>query len=126
MADGVYVTGLRETVRGLERAGVEVNDLKDAMGSVAAEGARLVRGFTPVRTGRLAATVRGNRAKNKAVVTAGSKRVPWAGPQNYGWARKGIKAKQFMQRGDKSLQPRAVKLLEQGLEDAVRKAGIHG
>lgn len=125
MATGVQVEGLRQTVKALEQYGVEVADLKEVFAGVAAEGARLARGFAPVRSGRLAGSIRGNRAKSKAVVTAGNaRRVPYAGPLNYGWARKGIKAKQFMQRADKALQPRALDMLETGLDEAARKAGL--
>ena len=35
------VTGLREVVRDLEAIGVEVEDLKDAFGAIAAEGAEV-------------------------------------------------------------------------------------
>ncbi len=125
MATGVQVEGLRQTVKALEQFGVEVTDLKDVFGGIAAEGARLAKGFAPNRTGRLDASIRGNRAKNKAVVAAGNaRRVPYAGPLNYGWAARGIKARLFMQRADTALQPKAVDMLDQGLTQAARKAGL--
>lgn len=124
MATGVRVQGLNETVRALQRAGVEIADLKDAMGAVAAAGARLASSFAPKRSGRLAGTVRGNRAKAKAVVIAGRARVPYAGAINYGWRARGIAPARFMQRADTALAADAVALLERGLDQAITKVGL--
>lgn len=122
---GVQVEGLRETVRALERAGVEVDDLKDVFSDIAATGARIVKPLTPVRSGALAGSVRGNRAKNKAVITAGNgRRIPYAGPQNYGWRRRNITPKLFMQKGDARISPIAVEKLDAGLGSIIRKVGL--
>lgn len=121
----VYIEGLSKTVRGLQQLGVEVDDLKDTMQAIAREGASAASGYAPKRSGRLAASIRPNRAKGKAVIIAGNaRRVPYAGPINYGWARHRIKAKQFMQRADKAIEPRALTLLENGIDEAIRKADL--
>jgi len=120
----VKVEGLNKTVRALQRFGAEVADLKDVFSSISAEGARLASGFAPKRSGKLSSTIRGNKAKNKAVVIAGRARVPYAGAINYGWPKRGIAASLFMQRADAALAPRAVEMLEAGLDEAVRKAGL--
>lgn len=117
--------GLNKTLRALQTYGVEVADLKDVMAGIAQEGAALVRRYTPVGpTGRLRGTVRGNKAKAKAVVIAGRARIPYAGAINYGWPKRNIKASLFMQRADTELAPRAVEMLESGLEEAARKVGL--
>lgn len=118
------VEGLNQTLTALQRMGVEADDLKATMAGIAAEGARLASSFAPVRSGLLARTVRGNKAKAKAVVIAGRARVPYAGAINYGWPDRGIKPALFMQRADKQLATRAVEMLEQGLADAARKVGL--
>lgn len=120
----VQVEGLTKTIRGLQKAGVEVDDLKDAFADIAAKGARLASSFAPVRSGKLRASIRGNRAKNKAVVTAGKARVPYAGPINYGWPRRGIAPALFMQRADAAIAPDALRLLESGIDNALRKADL--
>lgn len=122
--EGVQIEGLNRVVRDLQRFGVEVADLKEAFSSIAAEGSRLAASMAPRRSGRLAATIRGNRAKNKAVVIAGKARVPYAGAINYGWPRRNIKASLFMQRADAALAPRAVGMLEEGLGRAIGRAGL--
>lgn len=120
----VKVEGLNKTLTALQRTGVEVGDLKDAMAAIAAEGARLASGFAPVRTGRLRNTIRGNKAKAKAVVIAGRARVPYAGAINYGWPARGIKPALFMQRADKELSVKAVDMLSAGIDRAIERAGL--
>ena len=70
-------------LRDLERFGVATDDLRDAFGAiagdVAAEAGQRVRRVT----GTLAGTIRPGRAKNKAIVRAGSASVPYAGVVNY-------------------------------------------
>lgn len=122
--NGVQVEGLNQTVRALQRFGAEVDDLKEVFAGIAAEGARLASSFAPVKTGRMAATIRGNRAKNKAVVVVGRARVPYAGVINYGWPRRGIRPALFMQRADTAMAPRAVEMLETGINELVRRVGL--
>ncbi len=121
---GVRVTGLNETVRSLQRLGVEVDDLKDVMADIAAEGARLAGQYAPRRSGRLGGTIRGNRAKAKAVVTAGRAQVKYAGPINYGWKKRNIAPALFMQKADAALAPEAVKKLEAGIEKLINGLGL--
>jgi hypothetical protein len=120
----VRVEGLNQAVRALKRYGVEVADLKATFAEVAAEGARLASGYAPKLSGRLSGSVRGNKAQNKAVITAGGARVPWAGPINYGWRKRNIRPREFMQRADADLAPRVVGMLEEGLDEAARKAEL--
>lgn len=118
---GFKVQGLTQVVRALQGMGLEVDDLKDAFSSIASEGARHAAAFAPVRTGRLAADVRGNRAKSKAVITAGRASVPYAGPINYGWPRRNIAPSLFMQKADQVMQPRALQLLEDEINQKIRE-----
>lgn len=124
MPNGVRVEGLNKVVRDLQKLGVEIDDLKGTFADIAEEGARLAGRFAPHRSGALKRTVRGNRAKNKAVVIAGRAKVKYAGAINYGWPSRGITPSLFMQRADQALQPRAVQMLETGLSQAIRKAGL--
>lgn len=119
------VEGLSALVRQLEQLGGDVEDVKDVMAGIAAKGARLASGFAPRRTGALAASIRGNRAKARAVVTAGTaSRTPYAAVVNYGWPRRNIPANGFMQRADNALQPIALRDLDKGLEQAIRRRGL--
>lgn len=124
MAGGFHVEGLREVVKALRDIGVEVDDLKEAFGPISKEGSRIAAGFVQSRSGRLAGTLRGNRAKNKAVITAGRSSVSYAGPQNYGWKRRNIPAQGFMQKADEQMQPVAIRRLESAINDVIRRKGL--
>lgn len=121
---GFTVEGLNRVVRELQAMGVEVSDLKAAFSKIAAEGAQRAAQYAPKRTGRLAGDVRGNRAKSKAVVTAGRAAVPYAGAINYGWPSRGIEASEFMQRADESMQPIALQMLEEEINNQIRSRGL--
>jgi hypothetical protein len=121
---GVRVEGLNRLVRDLQALGLEVEDLKEAFGEIAAEAAHWASSFAPRRSGNLAASVRGNRAKNKAVVSAGRARVPYAGAVNYGWPARGIAPSSFMQRADEVMRPRALQALDDAIEQKIREKGL--
>lgn len=121
---GFKVEGLTQVVRALQAAGVEVDDLKGAFSKIADEGARAASSFAPELTGRLAGDIRGNRAKSKAVVTAGRSSLPYAGPINYGWPAHNIAPSGFMQKADQVMQPRALHLLEAEINNALRRKGL--
>lgn len=123
-SSGLYVTGLSGVVRALLELGLEVEDLKDAFSSIADEAASKAASFAPKRTGRLAGDIRGNRAKSKAVVTAGRASVPYAGPINYGWARHGIEPNGFMQKTDEVMQPVAIRRLEEEINRQIARRGL--
>lgn len=121
---GVRVEGLNALVRDLERLGVNVEDLKQAFAAIAAEGAQKAAEFAPRRTGRLAASIRGSKSKNKAVVTAGRASVDYANVVNYGSPKRHIAASQFLQRADEAMRPVALERIDEALSEAIRRAGL--
>ncbi len=121
---GFKVEGLSRVVRGLQLLGLEVADLKGPRAAIAAPGAQLAAAAAPRRSGRLAADVRGNRAKGKAVVTAGRASVPYAGPINYGWPKRGIAPAGFMQKADQQMRPVAIARLEEEINRKIRAKGL--
>lgn len=121
---GVRIDGLTRVVRGLLEVGVQVEDLKDAFGNIASTGARVAASFAPVLTGHLKGDIRGNRARSKAVITAGRTSVPYAGPINYGWAAHNISASGFMQKADKVMQPYALRRLQHEIDAAIIRRGL--
>lgn len=136
---GFKVEGLSALVRDLQAVGVEVDDLKDAFSDIARDASVLAAHFAPHVSGQLAASVRGNRAKSKAVVTAGRASVPYAGPVNYGWGTlatnyihgryaggiKGAAAGSFfMQRASDVMEPVAVRRLEAEINETIRRKGL--
>lgn len=121
---GTKVEGLTSVVRALSELGLEVDDLKDAFSEIAKQGAETASRYAPRKSGRLAADVRGNRAKSKAVVTAGRASVPYAGPINYGWPGRHINPSLFMQRADEEMQPKVIPMLEDEINRKIREKNI--
>jgi hypothetical protein len=120
----VKVENLNATIRDLERLGVEIEDLKDAFSAIAREAAAVIERNTPKLTGRLSGDVRGNRAKSKAVVTAGRTSVPYAGAINYGWKARGIEPARYMQSADTQYASIAVQRLEAEINHQIRRKGL--
>lgn len=120
----VKVTGLNRLTRDLELLGLDVSDLKAAFGSIASKAARLAAEFAPKVTGTLAGDVRGNRARNKAVVISGRVAVPYAGPINYGWPARGIVGAFYMQQASDEMVPEALELLEAEIDAQIVKRGL--
>lgn len=120
----VAVDGLRELVRDLVKAGVDVEDLKDVTAEVAKVGAYVAANLAPSRSGALARTVRGNRAKGKAIVTAGRARVRYAGAINYGWPARNIRPARFLQKTDTVMEKRAPEIFEKGIAKIFEKYGF--
>lgn len=120
----VKVEGLTALVRDMQALGVEVDDLKAAFGTIADRGAQLAASFAPRRTGKLAASIKPSKAKNKAIVRAGGARVPYAGAVNYGWPAHGIRASRFLQRTDEALAPDAVNEIDTALTKLITDLGL--
>lgn len=123
---GIRVEGLRETVRALERFGVDVEDLKEAFGSIARDVAADAAALVPVDSGALQASIRPAKTKNKAIVRAGTgTRVPYAGAINYGWPARGIPATEFLT-GPANADPAGkAKQIDANLEALIRKYGLN-
>lgn len=78
----VYVRGIRETVRALENAGAQAQDLKDIFEKAGAVVQRAAK--VPERTGKLERSVRITKTKNRAAIRAGGRRVPYAVANHFG------------------------------------------
>jgi len=121
----IKVTGISELNRDLRRLGIDIEDLKDAMSKLAAMGAKAATSLAPSRSGALAGSIRGNRAKSKAVVTAGRGRTSqYAGVINYGSPRRGIAPRPFMQQADRQISPRIIPTLTADIDRLIREKGL--
>lgn len=121
-SSGARVTGLRETVRSLEKYGVEVDDLKAAFSKITnnvvrAADARVPRGAT----GLLASTIRPAKSKNKSVVRAGSAKVRYAGVRHWGWPARNIAPAPFLAGPADDYAPMAVQEITAELNHLIAK-----
>lgn len=122
---GISVEGLREFVRDLEKLGVELDDLKDIFARISNRATDVMQTKVPVFRGDLRASARGNRAKNKAVVTVGNRRrVAYAGAINYGWRARGIRPANFVAATDAVMKTEALELLDEGITDLIKRYGL--
>lgn len=110
-----YITGLREVVRNLEKIIGDASDMKQVFTEIGQMVATDASHLAPRRTGKLAGVIKPTKTKNKAAVRAGSARVPYAGPINYGWPRRGIRASLFLQRAIEADTNKAIEMMEHGL-----------
>lgn len=90
------VHGLRELRRNLRQLGDDATDLKDANAETAQVVASAAVARAPKRSGRLAASVKGNRAVGRATVKAGTARIAYAGPIHWGWPARHITGQPFV------------------------------
>jgi hypothetical protein len=125
MTSGVTIEGLNKTVRTLEKAGVEIQDLKAAFKKVSDLVTGEAKARVPVKTGKLQASIRSGNSKNKAVVRAGSARVPYAGPINYGWSRKGIRRTDFLTGPANANPGRYANIIDDELRSLIRRLGLN-
>jgi hypothetical protein len=96
MEVGVKVEGGRELRKALAALDPKMDDLKDAHARVAKIVEQAARGNAPRKSGRLANTIRGNRAKTRATVKAGGARVRYAGVIEWGWPKRHIEARHYL------------------------------
>lgn len=118
----VRVDGTTAIERDLSRLGLRLADLD--FRTIASEGMRLAASFAPKKSGKLAASIKGNKSKSRATIKAGSAAVPYAGAINYGWLRRGIEPAHFMQRADLVLRRTVPAELESQIRRAIRDKGL--
>jgi hypothetical protein len=115
----VQVRGARQLRSSLKKAGKDLQDLKDAHAKVAAVVAAAAAARAPKRTGRLATSVRGTGTTTAAVIRAGFKSVPYAGPIHWGWPARGIAAQPFLSDAATSTEGAWLPIYEGAVETAL-------
>jgi hypothetical protein len=92
----VQVRGAKELRATMKRAGMDLADLKATHDAIARLVASTGQGRAPVRTGRLAGSVRGSGAATVATVRAGGASVPYANAIHWGWKAHHISPNPFL------------------------------
>lgn len=119
----VEVDGLGKLRRELRKLPEQTADLKDANARVSSLVAATAAGRAPQRTGRLAASVRGNRAVGRATVSAGGASLPYGGPIHYGWPAHGIEAQPFISEAAEDTEPVWLPMYESDVQRVVDALG---
>jgi hypothetical protein len=101
----VQVQGARELRSSMKRAGEDLQQLKEAHAKVAAQVAPVARSLAPHGTGRLAGSGRPGASQRAAILRFGSKAIPYAGVQEWGWGRRNIPAQPYATRAARQTEP---------------------
>lgn len=120
-APAVRVEGLPELRRTMRAAGLELAELKDGMLDTAHIVEQRSRALAPVRTGRLAASVRGTAASAQAMVGSS---VVYGAPIHYGWPARNIAPHPFITEAAKQTEHEWLAALLDDIDRALGK--VHG
>ena len=116
------VEGLSKTLRALSAAGAASEEMRDLMHSLGMVVVNAAVPKAPVKSGRLADSVRAGKGKTKAVVRAGGARVPYAGRVHYGDPHAGgIAPHEFLVDALRATRNSIFSELDQGIADLLRK-----
>ena len=113
------VEGLGTLLRTLKKAGLDIEELKDANAAAAEMVAAAAMASAPRRTGLLGSSVRGSRKARGATVMAGRASVPYAGPIHWGWPARGIAANPFISDAATSTETRWVAIYQRDVQKAL-------
>lgn len=102
---GVRIEGLDELARSMRKAGVDIDELKDAHWRAASIVAARAAQIAPQRTGKLAGSIRAARQVKRARVMAGRTSVPYAAPIHWGWPAHNISANPYMSNAAQQTEP---------------------
>lgn len=126
MADAARyeVVNGKQIRRQLKQAGEDLSDLKAAHREAARIAAEASADLAPVKSGRLAKTIRASGTNTAGIIRAGNNtRVPYAAPIHWGWYRRGIKPQPFLSDGATSSESRWVPVYEVALDGAIKRIG---
>lgn len=99
----VEVTGITRLLKDAEAVGIAVEDLKDLTYRLGQPIATLAASLAPRKSGRLAGAIKPSKSKRKVMVRVGSKSLPYAAPQHWGYdSRSGEK---WLSRAEETLRP---------------------
>ena len=118
---GVKVYGVKRLRRSMKKAGQDLADLKAVHAEVAAYVANLAAGKAPRRTGKLAGSVRGNKAVARSTVMAGRASVPYAAPIHWGWPARNIERNAWIGRAALDSEAQWLAMFVAGMDSAIRK-----
>ena len=118
------VEGDEELLTKFRKLGFKTSDLGGVFHQIAAEVTADAKTLAPHLTGRLAGDVRPSSAKTRASIVVGRASVPYAGPQNYGWAARNIAPHLFMNRAADSKANTSADRIAKEIKRQIRSAGL--
>lgn len=120
----VQVEGVGVALRDLAALRDDLDALPDAWQAIGERAATSTAALAPHRSGRLSRSVGFLAYRGRAVVVAGSASVPYAGPINYGWPARHIRASLFLEHGADQIEHEAAELIEHEANQAIERKGF--
>lgn len=117
----VQVKGAAEFRRAMKGMGADLSDLSRTHKDAAELVARAARQKVPIRSGKLAASIRSKATRTRAVVLAGSDAIPYAGVIHFGWPAHGISPNPFLYDAADDRTDEVIDLYNTRIEEMVRK-----
>lgn len=117
MAAIVEVQGAREMRRTLRRSGVDLKQFREVHRDVADVVRPAAAAAAPVRSGALKASVRAGATQRAAIIRAGRRSVPYAGPIHWGWPARNITAQPFLSDPARATEPRWIDIYNRRVDD---------
>lgn len=127
----VRIDGIKDIRRSVNRLGKDLDKdaAKGALKDMNREAAETVKkvavGLVPVRTGKLAATIRASGTQKSARVRAGVKRVPYAGVIHFGWPAHKISPQPFLYDALDARKNDVVDIYEKRLSALIREYRLY-
>lgn len=116
-AKAAYVVGQKRFVQTMRKAGADMKELKDVNRQAADIALPAVRQLAPRgESGRLAGSIRVGATQKAGVIRAGRKSAPYAGVINYGWPKRRIKPRLFVNNGVASTEGAWQRLYKQFID----------
>lgn len=123
----LQIVGLKETQKALASMS---DDLKDEMKPTHKAAAEVIvegsKRYVPVRSGRLATSIRAVATRTSGRVRAGSAAVPYAGPIHFGWPARRIKPQPFIYDALDSRRQEVYDLYAQRIYGLIDRHGLDG
>lgn len=123
----IQIEGLKETQKALASMS---DDLKDEMKPTHKAAAEVIvegsKRYVPVRSGRLATSIRAVATRTSGRVRAGSAAVPYAGPIHFGWPARRIKPQPFIYDAMDARRQEVYDLYARRIYGLIDKHGLDG
>lgn len=122
MGAELRITGLKETVRKLQKLGADGQDLKAAMHRIGLKTVERARTHVNSRTGALSASIRAGSAKTNVTIRSGSAKVQYAQYVEFGTPK--MRPRPFMRLAAAETAPEAKRELDKELRTILNKVGL--
>ena len=119
------IEGLREVQKALRDVGNNLlNEMKPTHLKAAEAIVPAAKQLAPVRTGRMAASIRAAAVRTGGRVRVGSSGVPYAGPIHFGWPARRITPQPFVYEALDPRRDEVAAIYAERLNDMIVKYGI--